>query len=97
MAMDTRKQTRRAPLRRRKSESIRPLAWPLGESEPGAAGSARRAGRRHAVVADAATTTKKRSLLAEMVIWIRFSPGHTTTPSQQAFDSLARDTYSFHR
>ena len=90
MAMETNKQTRRAPLRRRKSQSIRPRAWPLGESEPGAV-------RRHAVVADQATPAMKRSLLSGIIVWIRYSPGHTTTPSQQALDTLAPSTYSFHR
>lgn len=97
MAMDTKKQTRRAPLRRRKSESVRPRAWPLGESEPVAAGSTRRSIRRHAVVAGSSNAPKKRSLISGVIVWIRYSPGHSTTPTQQALDTLAPSTYSFHR
>lgn len=96
MAMDIKKQTRRAPLRRRKSESVRPRAWPLGESEPVAAGSTRRSLRRHAV-ADSSATPKKRSLVGGVIVWIRYSPGHSTTPTQQALDTIAPSTYSFHR
>ena len=97
MAMDTKKQIRRASLRRNKSESGRPVAWPLGESEPVAAGSTRRSIRRHAVVAGSSTAAKKRSLIGGAIVWIRYSPGHSTTPTQQALDTIAPSTYSFHR
>ena len=106
MALDTRndKQTRRAPLRRRKSNPIRPLAWPLGESEPAAVRrpgriveSTRRVVRRHAVVADQSLPATKRSLLAEVVVRIRFHPGHRSTPSQQVLESIAPSSYFLHR